>query len=352
MDLSEDIVQELSLEDIQEVLDQILPGENFSFGDCVHSLIQNGTFSFEELFRQLGDSIAGSFSEEKSTILYLGIIAVLGAIFHSFSQLIKEKQVAQTAFFAMYTLFFSVLCASFLQISQLAADTLTKLLDFMKVLVPSFFISLSFTQGTGGAGTYYEFTLVMIALVNWCMVKIAIPGANLYFFLQVSNYLAKEDMFSKMAELLRDGVRLMVKTLFGVMMGMSVIQGLILPITARVKQMAVVQVSSGIPGIGNVLGNTLQTVLCAGTLVKNAVGVTGLVVVALICAVPLLHIVLNRLLYQLVGAAIQPISDRRLVQGIDGTVQAVKLLEMIVGMGAMVFIMSIAIISVMTSIGS
>lgn len=350
MENTQGFLDELSYDQIQDMMDRILGQQSFDFSEYAGGLVNgNHTDSVEGILHTVCQGFFSNVVQDKRMILSLFIIAIIGAVFTNFSKLLRGRQVAQTAFFAVYLLFFSVLSASFCQVTQLAADTMENLLDFVKVLVPAFFISMSFSQGGTAAGVYYEFTLAMIAVVNYVLVKFAIPAINLYFFLQVSNYLSEEDMFSKMAELVRDVVRLVMKTMFGVMMGMNVIQGLIVPVTAQVKNMAVVRMGGSIPGVGNTISSVAQTVLCAGTLVKNAVGVTGLVAVFLICAVPLLHMVFNQFLYQLVAAAIQPVSDERLVKSLGGTVEAIRLLVYAVGVGAMMFITSIAIISAMTS---
>lgn len=351
LDHAQGLLDELSYEQIQDMMDQILGQQSFDFSDYVSGLVRgNNTGSLQEIFHSVCRGLFSNVVQDKKMILSLFVIAVIGAVFTNFSKLLQDRQVAQTAFFAIYLLFFSVLSASFCQVTQMAADTMEKLLDFVKVLVPAFFISMSFSQGTAATGVYYEFTLAMIAVVNYVLVKFAIPAINLYFFLQVSNYLSEEDMFSKMAELVRDIVKFVMKTMFGVMMGMNVVQGLIVPVTAQVKNMAIVRMGGSIPGVGNAISSVAQTILCAGTLVKNAVGVSGLVVVFMICAVPLLHMVLNQFLYQMVAAAVQPVSDKRLVKGLEGTVEAIRLLVYAVGVGAMMFITSIAIISAMTNV--
>lgn len=347
---TEKLMDEVSYEQIQEMMDGILQENSFDFSEYITGLLQGGeNLNPGEIIKTIIDGALSNLFYDKKLILYLLVIAIIGALFTNFSKLLQGKQVAQTAFFTVYLLFFSVLSASFLEITGLAAQTMGNLLDFIQVLVPAFFISMSFSQGGAAAAVYYEFTLALIAVVNFVLVKFAIPAINLYFFLQVSNYLAQEDMFSKMAELIRDFVKFVMKTLFGVVMGMNVIQGLIVPISAQVKNMAVVRVGGSIPGIGNAFSSVAQSVLCAGTLLKNAVGVTGLVIVFLICAIPLLNMLCNQFLLQAVAAAIQPVSDKRLVKGISGAVEAVKLLIYAVGVGAMLFITSIALICTMTN---
>ena len=153
----------------------------------------------------------------------------------------------------------------------------------------------------------------------------------------------------EMAELIRDGVRFGVKTVFGLMMGVNVIQGLIIPVSAEVKNMSIVRMGGAIPGVGNSVSSVLQTVLCAGKLVKNAVGVAGVIAVFFLCAVPLMQMVVSRILLQVAAAVLQPVSDPGLIRGLSGAVKAVDLYIYTVGVGALLFISSIAVISAFTT---
>lgn len=348
--LYDSLANELSYDQIQQMMDQLLGEESFGFADMVQSMIRNGkadtAVDLLHLFRKI---VLSSFSSDRKMFVSLIAVALVGAVFSNFSKVLHGKEVAGTAFYIVYLLFFSILATSFLQIAQLAGQTMENLLAFVKVLIPAFFISLSFTQGGVAAGAYYEFALAMIMVVNWLLAGLALPAVHLYFFLQVVNQLSGEDMFSKMADLIRDGVRFGVKAVFGLMMGMNVIQGLIIPVSAEVKNMTMVRLSSSIPGVGNSVGNVLQTVLCAGKLVKNAVGVAGVIAVFFLCAVPLLQMIVSRVLFQIAAAVVQPVSDKRLIRGLSGAVRAVDLYIYTVGVGALLFISSIAMISAFTT---
>lgn len=348
--LYDSLMDELSYDQIQQMLDQIMGENSFSFSEMVRSLMHSGKAdTLDNISTMMREIAASAFSQDRKLFVSILAIALVGAVFSNFSKILQGREVAKTAFYIVYMLFFVTLSSSFLQIAQLAGNTLENLLTFVKVMIPAFFISLSFTQGGVAAGAYYEFALTMIMVVNWLLAGLALPAIHLYFFLQVVNQLSEQDMFSKMAELIRDGVRFGVKAVFGLMMGMNVIQGLIIPVSAEVKNMAVVRMGGALPGVGGSVSSVLQTVLCAGKLVKNAVGVAGVIAVFFVCAVPLLQMVVSRILLQLAAAVLQPVSDRRLIRGLGGAVKAVDLYIYTVGVGVLLFISSIAVISAFTT---
>ena len=273
MEEADRVWDEISSVDIQEMMDRMLGGSTFSFSEYVTSLMHGQLpFSIESVLRTVIDGLAANLQQEKKMYIYLILIAVIGAMLSNFTSLLQGKQVAETAFYAVYMLFFSLLLASFTRIAAIAGDTLTQLLDFMKVLSPSYF------------------TLVLITMVDFVLVKFALPAIHIYFLLRIANQLSKQDMFSKMSELIHDVVKFVMKTMFGIMMGLNVIQGLVVPITSQLESSAVIKLSGAIPGVGSTISSVTSTVLLAGNLVKNSVGAAGIIAVLFYCGIPLLKL--------------------------------------------------------------
>ena len=201
MEEADRVWDEISSVDIQEMMDRMLGSSTFSFSEYVTSLMHGQLpFSIESVLRTVIDGLAANLQQEKKMYIYLILIAVIGAMLSNFTSLLQGKQVAETAFYAVYMLFFSLLLASFTRIAAIAGDTLTQLLDFMKVLSPSYFMTMAFSQGALSSGVYYQFTLVLITMVDFVLVKFALPAIHIYFLLRIANQLSKQDMFSKMSE--------------------------------------------------------------------------------------------------------------------------------------------------------
>lgn len=83
-------------------------------------------------------------------------------------------------------------------------------------------------------------------------------------------------------------------------------------------------------------------------MVKNAVGVAGVIAVFLLCAVPLLKLLFWQFGYQLVAAVVQPVSEPRVIRCLGAIKESLALLVRAVAFGAMLFIASILVISSMT----
>ena len=103
-----------------------------------------------------------------------------------------------------------------------------------------------------------------------------------------------------------------------------------------------------IPGIGGIFSGVAETVLGAGTLLKNSIGVAGLVAIVVLCAIPIVKLIIYVLIYKLVAAAIQPISDKRIVNCVSASAEASSLLLQTVFVAAILFEIVITIVAVST----
>lgn len=349
---SQGFQSDINYDEIQEVLDDILEdNESFDFGTYVKNMISGEVeFSFESVKNQVGQVIKNEIDANKSIVIRLISIAIIAAVFTNFTTIFQNNQVAETGFYVTYLLLFSILTSSFFVVSTLAGETLTKLLDFMKVLIPAYFMTVAFSSGAGTSMVFYESTLVLIFLVDVILIKVLIPLINIYFMLVLANNLSKEDMISKLTELLETIIGWTLKTLVGAVIGFNGIQGLILPAADRVKKSVLTKATSALPGVGNVLSSVTETVMGAGVLVKNAIGVGGLIVIIMICMIPLLKLILFVLIYKFGVAIVQPISDKRIMNCINASAQGARLLLYTVSIGAILFLFTIAIISASTNL--
>ncbi len=72
-------------------------------------------------------------------------------------------------------------------------------------------------------------------------------------------------------------------------------------------------VSSAIPVVGKILGDAVDTVLGCGIILKNAIGVVGVIIVLGICIMPIIKLSVLALSYKLLATVVEPISDKKIV---------------------------------------
>lgn len=344
---AESLSEDMDYTEIQNILDEVLSSdEGFHFEDYVKDLMSGEqSFSFGGILSKLKEGIVNELFGNLKSLSKLMIIAVIAAVFTNFSHTFQNSQVAETGFYVTYLMMFGILAATFMTATSLAANTLDKVLDFMKALVPTYCMSIAFSIGISTSTLTYQGILMLITLVDIILIKVIIPLVNLYMMASLANNLSKEDMLSKLTELLAMAIRWVLHTLLAVVVGVGAIQSLLAPSIDQVKRTAVIKATDSIPAIGGLLSGVAETVLGAGVLLKNSIGVAGMVAILLICIIPLIKLAMFVLIYKLGSAALQPISDKRILNCLGASAEASGLLLHTVFVGAVLFELVITVVA-------
>ena len=236
---SYDISDEINYDEIQEVIDNIMAYEDrIKFGDYVAKLMSGEeVFSLKAIANKLIDSISGEFKAHITTFGRLISIALIAAIFTNLSMAFKNNQVSDTGYYVTYLLLFGLLISAFISTSLIATNVIGQILDFMKALVPSYFMSVAFCSGSMSSFVFYKAALIIISLVDFIIIKLVIPLINFYLIIMLANNLSKEDMLSRLAGLIESVIKWVLRSLLAAVIGYQAIQGLIVPVADQVKDL-------------------------------------------------------------------------------------------------------------------
>lgn len=77
---------------------------------------------------------------------------------------------------------------------------------------------------------------------------------------------------------------------------------------------------------GKVLGDSVDAILGCGILLKNAVGIVGVIIIIGICIMPIIKLATFSIMYSLTSSLIEPIADGKIVKLLDEISGIFKLL--------------------------
>ena len=146
----------------REILSMLLSG---NYQSVVRMLMD---FCRTALFREISEN-----GRWMGQVILLGI---LGAVFASFLSLFADSQVSEMGFYVTYFLIFTLLAASFLNGVRITRTLLEQLFEFVRVLVPAFFLAVSFSGGSTSAAAGYAWTLASVNVAEW--VEYSITGQH------------------------------------------------------------------------------------------------------------------------------------------------------------------------------
>ena len=308
----------------REILSMLLSG---NYQSVVRMLMD---FCRTALFREISEN-----GRWMGQVILLGI---LGAVFASFSSLFADSQVSEMGFYVTYLLIFTLLAASFLNGVRITRTLLEQLFEFVRVLVPAFFLAVSFSGGSTSAAAGYAWTLASVNVAEWVFLQLFLPCTQLYVLLSLAGHLSSKDLFSKALELFEQG-----------MLGFHVLQGMIAPYTDSVRQTALRRAVSLIPGIGQGAAAVSQVLLGSSVLIRNTVGIGGVLVLAAVSLLPLLKLLILYLGCQGSAAILQPVSDSRVVEAVGAVAKGFYFLLAAAGSAVVLFALSIAVVCASTN---
>ena len=137
------------------------------------------------------------------------------------------------------------------------------------------------------------------------------------------------------------------KTLLGFAAGVMTaasVWSLLLPAIDRAKETVAYKLISAVPGVGTAMNTAVGAVIGSGVLIRNVLGMGSLLIILLICAVPVVRVCMVLLSYKIVQAVIQPVTEKRLLEGMDAMTQGVGMLLHVLVSCVLMFILSLAVV--------
>ena len=257
--------------------------------------------------------------------------------------------VGEQGFYVTYLFIAVLLIQSFSLVYGIAEETIYYINDLMKCMLPAFYLSLMFCSGLTTSHMVNTMFLSMLVFVEEILLKIILPAIRIYFLITLLNQLNKEDRFSKLAGLLKQGIHFVLKTITTGIIGLNVVKSMLIPVYENAKYNVLQKGLSVIPG-GSTLTGLSSILVGAGMLIKNSVGITVVLILIVCSGVPLLKMFAFYVVYKVITALVQPISDNRILTGIQGISDSTGILIRATSTSLVLSILSIAIVILTTNV--
>lgn len=340
------MVEELDFDEIEQSVDEILGGE-FQFENTVMELLSGEQpFTLEGFVAAVVEQLQNNWRTEKHLLLSILLLGIAAALMSNFSNIFQNQQIAEVSFEITYLLLFLILLQIFSGAMEITREVLLGIQDFMNVLVPAFCLAVTMASGSTTALVFYEFFLGLIYFIQRLIQNGLMALIQVHVILVFVNHLTKEEYLSQMKEMASKVTVWLLKSMLAVVIGFNTIQGILNPAVDSLKTTLFSRAAEMIPGIGNIAGSVTDVVLGSSVLIKNGIGVAALVVIVLICLMPLVKLGVLMMLLELAAALLQPVSDKRMTGCVAGVGEGIRLLFRVVFTTAVLFMLTIAVVTV------
>lgn len=288
--------EEYSVPDGPDSAQELLPENRDSFGEGLW-------YVFSTALQQLSPKIAQSCGICFSLIGTVMLTSVLGAYDGKSKAVVELVSVIAIA---------CLLLKPANTLIGLGAQTVQELSEYGKLLLPVMTAALAAQGGTATSAALYTGTAAFDAVLSSAVSKLLVPMLYIFLVLAVVNAAVGDTLMSKMRDFVKWLIGWGLKILLFLFTGYISITGVV---SGAVDQAAIkaakMTISGVVPVVGGMLSDASESILVGAAVMKNAAGVSGMLVLIAIVIGPFLQIGLQYSLLKLTAAVCEMFCDKR-----------------------------------------
>lgn len=338
--------------ELQESMDRLFPTWHISFAELMQRLFKGQVLEVMADFLQMSiREMAGNADSMKSVFGWLLALGILAALMSHFVEVFDQNQVADLSFYVMYLLVSAVLLKCFGQAARTAAETISDIVLFTRLLVPTYLLAVGVASGGLTAGAYYQLMLILICVVQEFLQGAVIPLIYSYCLLTVVNGVWVEEKLTMLIEFLEKVLGWIMKGALWAVTGISVFQSVLTPVLDSFQNTALQKAVGAIPGIGDAAEGVMKLTVGSAVIIKNSLGLGILILLLFLGAAPLAKIFGMALMLKAAAAFMGIVSDKRITSCTDRVGNGALFLFRLTGTVLLLFLITAAVIAISTNRG-
>lgn len=285
--------------DINEILNNAIKGE-----------IDNST-----LLKRVLNLFGAEVVTNIKAIISILVIIIIHSILKSISEGLENDGISRLIYYVQYILIVTIIMSNFTDIVKLVQDTSNNLVGFMNILVPLLITLMMYTGSITTSSVIEPIILFMINFIGNIIQTLIIPLVLIFTSLVIISKISDKVQIDKLSKFLKSGIVWFLGIILTIFVGVVSLEGTLASsvdgVTAKTTKAVV---SSAIPVVGKILGDAVDTVLGCGIVLKNAIGLVGVIIVLGICIMPIIKLGILTIFYKLVSTVVQPVADEKIVE--------------------------------------
>ena len=349
-DMATEQISSLDFSELQEVLDRL--GENeikmfgsTSFFDKVTRLI-NGDFGggfssfFDAFIKTMFGDILGFVPLLCTTI----IITILCSIISSLKS-DKIRGVGEVVNFVCFGAVAFIISAIIVGVFTTVKETVSSMQTQMSIMFPMLLTFLASVGGTVSVGIYQPAVAILSQVVVSIFMFILMPVFVFIFVLTIVNNFTHNIKLEKMIDFFKSTLKWISTITFGAFLGVLGIQGIVAGSFDGVSiKMTKFALKSYVPILGGYLSDGFNVAMAGSILVKNAVGVSGIILLLSSILSPVVSILSLMLMLKLCSAILEPTTNSNIPNFLHQTSKLLGLILMILLGVAFMYVITVGLI--------
>jgi stage III sporulation protein AE len=242
------------------------------------------------------------------------VLTVFSMILSTLQTAFERNQVSRVAYAVVFMVLIVLAVDSFSVAIAAAKHAIGGMVDFMLAMVP-LLLALLATMGNISSVTFFHPLIIfMIHVIGTVIYTVVLPLLFFSSILDIVSSLSEKYKVNQLADLMRKvsiGVLGVLLTLF---LGVLSVQGATTAVADGITIRTAKYISGNfVPVVGRTIADATDTVVGASLLVKNSVGLAGVIILLLICAFPALKILTLSFIYNFSAAIMQPLGNSPII---------------------------------------
>lgn len=233
---------------------------------------------------------------------------------------------------------------------RLGADTVNEMSEYAKLLLPALTAAMAAQGGVSAATALYAGSAVLITFLSRLIVSLLLPVQYLFLASAVAGSILGNDTLKGIKDLIKDMLHWCLKTILTVFTAYLGITGIVSGSTdAAVLKATKSAISGAIPVVGSILSDASEAVLVSAGLVRNTMGIYGILAVIAVFLGPFVRIGVQFVILRFT-ASVCTLLDSKGLSGLIGDFSEV--LRMLLGMtGAMCILLLVSSVCFLKGVG-
>lgn len=299
---------ELILEDILRGNESFVPRVNLR--EDILSLVKGEKeIDSGQLIKGIAKLLFNEIYNNLNLIIQILIITIACAFLTNLQTTFEKDTVSQLAHYACYVILAMQIMNSFNLALELGKNTVENMVKFMQLLLPALLTLLTAIGGVTSRTIFHPVLIGAVNIIGTLIKDIVFPLIFFTFIISVIGNISQKVQFSKLSQLMRQIIIVIISASFTVFIGIITMYGLGANIDGVTIRTAKFAVDNFIPIIGKFLSDAMEVVVGCSSILKNGVGIVGLLSLFLICVVPAIKIIIIIFIYKTVAALVEPIAS-------------------------------------------
>lgn len=288
--------------------------KNMKFSDLISKISKGEYFSnYQSVFEAMLNMLFGNIKSVIPLMFLIVAIAILGAIVNNLKSERISGGVCDLIHFVCYGVIVLILVGSMSGIVSLTKGCLTSMIGQMQAIFPIMLTMLVSVGGVVSVGIYKPIVSILTQVVGFIFSNFLFPLFIMSFVFLVVGNLSGSVKLNRFNSFFSSVFKWTVGFVFTMFSAFLTIQGISAGkfdgISIKATKFAV---KSYVPLIGGYISDGFDLIMGASVIIKNAVGVAGLLLIFANILKPVIYILALKLGLQLVSAILEPMGDGRI----------------------------------------